>query len=67
MVDTQMFKVGNLVMLIIPGELTTMSSRCLRAAVRAKLISSGILDNSAYVIIAGHEPSLYTRSHCWSL
>ncbi|KAJ7124486.1 Neutral/alkaline nonlysosomal ceramidase [Mycena epipterygia] len=52
-VDIQMFKVGNLVMLIIPGELTTMSGRRLRAAVRAKLISSGIIDNSAYVVVAG--------------
>ncbi|KAJ6579640.1 ceramidase [Mycena vulgaris] len=52
-VDIQMFKVGNLVMLIIPGELTTMAGRRLRAAVRAKLISSGIIDNSAYVVVAG--------------
>ncbi|KAJ6544353.1 Neutral/alkaline nonlysosomal ceramidase [Mycena capillaripes] len=52
-VDIQMFKVGNLVMLIIPGELTTMAGRRLRAAVRAKLISDGIIDNSAYVVVAG--------------
>ncbi|KAJ7174628.1 Neutral/alkaline nonlysosomal ceramidase [Mycena filopes] len=32
-VDIQMFKVGNLVMLIIPGELTTMAGRRLRAYV----------------------------------
>ncbi|KAJ6506372.1 Neutral/alkaline nonlysosomal ceramidase [Mycena vitilis] len=52
-VDIQMFKVGNLVMLIIPGELTTMSGRRLRAAVRAELIAKGIIDNSAYVVVAG--------------
>ncbi|KAJ7165659.1 Neutral/alkaline nonlysosomal ceramidase [Mycena crocata] len=52
-VDIQMFKVGNLVMLIIPGELTTMAGRRLRAAVRAKLIASGVIDNSAYVVLAG--------------
>ncbi|KAJ6578582.1 Neutral/alkaline nonlysosomal ceramidase [Mycena sp. CBHHK59/15] len=52
-VDIQMLKVGNLVMLIIPGELTTMAGRRLRAAVRAKLISAGILGNSAYVVLAG--------------
>jgi len=52
-VDIQMFKVGNLVMLIIPGELTTMAGRRLRNAVRAQLISDGIIDNSAYVVVAG--------------
>ncbi|KAJ7983174.1 Neutral/alkaline nonlysosomal ceramidase [Mycena polygramma] len=52
-VDIQMFKVGNLVMLIIPGELTTMAGRRLRAAVRAQLIATGIIDNSAYVVVAG--------------
>jgi len=52
-VDIQMLRVGNLVMLIIPGELTTMSGRRLRNAVRAQLISSGVLDDDAYVVIAG--------------
>ncbi|KAJ7196939.1 Neutral/alkaline nonlysosomal ceramidase [Mycena pura] len=52
-VDIQMLKVGNLVMLIIPGELTTMAGRRLRNAVRAQLIAEGILDNSAYVIVSG--------------
>lgn len=52
-VDIQMLRVGNLVMLIMPGELTTMAGRRMRAALRAQLISSGILDNSAYVVIAG--------------
>ncbi|KIK60282.1 hypothetical protein GYMLUDRAFT_43572 [Collybiopsis luxurians FD-317 M1] len=52
-VDIQMLRVGQLVMLIMPGELTTMSGRRIREAVRAKLISSGVLDNSAYVVIAG--------------
>ncbi|KAF8308277.1 Neutral/alkaline nonlysosomal ceramidase [Clavulina sp. PMI_390] len=52
-VDIQILQVGQLVMLIIPGELTTMAGRRLRNAVRAKLISAGILDNSAYVVVAG--------------
>ncbi|KAJ7499885.1 Neutral/alkaline nonlysosomal ceramidase [Mycena latifolia] len=52
-VDIQMFKVGNLVMLIIPGELTTMAGRRLRNAVRAQLIADGIIDNSAYVVVSG--------------
>ncbi|CAL1711862.1 unnamed protein product [Somion occarium] len=52
-VDIQMLRVGNLVMLIIPGELTTMAGRRLREAVRTKLISSGIIGDDAYVVIAG--------------
>ncbi|KAJ7476883.1 Neutral/alkaline nonlysosomal ceramidase [Mycena galericulata] len=52
-VDIQMLKVGNLVILVIPGELTTMAGRRIRAAVRAELISAGIIDNSAYVVVSG--------------
>ncbi|KAJ6571882.1 Neutral/alkaline nonlysosomal ceramidase [Mycena capillaripes] len=52
-VDIQMLKVGNFVMVVVPGELTTMAGRRLRNAVRAQLISSGIIDNSAYVVVAG--------------
>ncbi|KAJ3559863.1 hypothetical protein NM688_g75 [Phlebia brevispora] len=52
-VDVQMLRVGNLVMLIMPGELTTMSGRRLREAVRAELIASGVLGDDAYVVIAG--------------
>lgn len=52
-VDIQMLRVGNFVMLIMPGELTTMAGRRLREAVRAELISSGVLGTNAYVVIAG--------------
>ncbi|KAI0733823.1 Neutral/alkaline nonlysosomal ceramidase [Fomitopsis betulina] len=52
-VDVQILRVGNLVMLIIPGEMTTMSGRRIREAVRAQLIESGIIDETAYVVIAG--------------
>ncbi|KAF8829653.1 hypothetical protein HHX47_DHR3000992 [Lentinula edodes] len=52
-VDIQMLRVGQLVMLVMPGELTTMSGRRIRQAVRSKLISSGVLENDAYVVIAG--------------
>ncbi|KAL9712181.1 hypothetical protein Ac2012v2_005258 [Leucoagaricus gongylophorus] len=52
-VDAQMLRVGNLVMLIMPGELTTMAGRRIREALRAKLISSGVLGAEAYVVIAG--------------
>lgn len=40
-------------MLIVPGELTTMAGRRLREAVRARLISQGVLGEDAYVVVAG--------------
>ncbi|KAF8922013.1 Neutral/alkaline nonlysosomal ceramidase [Mucidula mucida] len=46
-VDIQMLRVGNL------GELTTMAGRRIREAIRAKLISEGILGSDAYVVLAG--------------
>ncbi|KZT65421.1 Neutral/alkaline nonlysosomal ceramidase [Daedalea quercina L-15889] len=52
-VDVQMLRVGNLVMLIIPGEMTTMAGRRMREAIRAELIASGIIGEDAYVVIAG--------------
>ncbi|KAJ7458594.1 Neutral/alkaline nonlysosomal ceramidase [Mycena latifolia] len=52
-VDVQILKAGNFVMLIIPGELTTMAGRRIREAVRAELISSGILGEDAVVVVAG--------------
>ncbi|THG95621.1 hypothetical protein EW026_g6063 [Hermanssonia centrifuga] len=52
-VDIQMLRAGNLVILVIPGELTTMAGRRLRDAVRAELISSGVVGDDAYVVIAG--------------
>ncbi|KAI0060570.1 Neutral/alkaline nonlysosomal ceramidase [Artomyces pyxidatus] len=52
-VDIQMLRVGNLVMVIIPGELTTMSGRRMRNAIRTQLIAEGILGDNAYVVIAG--------------
>jgi neutral ceramidase len=48
-----MLRVGQFVMLIMPGELTTMAGRRLREAVRASLISQGIIGSDAYVVIAG--------------
>ncbi|THH07802.1 hypothetical protein EW145_g3130 [Phellinidium pouzarii] len=52
-VDIQMLRVGSFVMLIMPGELTTMAGRRIREAVRAELISQGVLGNDAYVVVAG--------------
>ncbi|KAG9092439.1 hypothetical protein FS749_015747, partial [Ceratobasidium sp. UAMH 11750] len=52
-VDIQMMRVGQLVILIVPGEFTTMAGRRIRESVRAKLISSGVIGNDAYVVLAG--------------
>ncbi|KZT04002.1 Neutral/alkaline nonlysosomal ceramidase [Laetiporus sulphureus 93-53] len=52
-VDAQILRVGNLVMLIMPGELTTMAGRRMRSAIRSELISSGMLGEDAYVVVAG--------------
>ncbi|KAL0955527.1 hypothetical protein HGRIS_001765 [Hohenbuehelia grisea] len=52
-VNIQMLRIGNLVILVMPGELTTMAGRRMREALRAKLVSSGVLGSDAYVVIAG--------------
>lgn len=48
-----MLRVGQLVMLIMPGELTTMAGRRMRDAVRTALIAKGVIGQDAYVVIAG--------------
>jgi neutral ceramidase len=71
-----MLRVGNFVMLVMPGELTTMAGRRIRSAdlfynylmlltimmssflsvreaIRTKIISSGIVGEDAYVVVAG--------------
>jgi len=52
-VDVQMLRVGQFVILVIPGELTTMAGRRMREALRTKLIAEGVLDDRAYVVVAG--------------
>lgn len=52
-VDIQIFRVGQLVMLILPSEFTTMSGRRLRETMRAKLIEDGIIGEDAYVVAVG--------------
>ncbi|KAI0820986.1 Neutral/alkaline nonlysosomal ceramidase [Irpex lacteus] len=52
-VDIQMLRVGNVVILVMPGELTTMSGRRMRDALRAKLISEGVIGDDAYVVLSG--------------
>ncbi|KAK0446984.1 Neutral/alkaline nonlysosomal ceramidase [Desarmillaria tabescens] len=42
-----------LILYYITGELTTMAGRRIREAIRAELISSGILGSNAYVVLAG--------------
>ncbi|KAF8589515.1 Neutral/alkaline nonlysosomal ceramidase [Ramaria rubella] len=52
-VHIQMMRVGQLVILVLPGEFTTMSGRRIREAMRAKLLADGVLGQDAYVVIAG--------------
>ncbi|KAG9004115.1 hypothetical protein FRB93_010463 [Tulasnella sp. JGI-2019a] len=52
-VDIQLFRVGQMVLLILPSEFTTMSGRRLREAVKSRLIREGIIGDDAYVIATG--------------
>ncbi|KAH8831641.1 ceramidase [Flagelloscypha sp. PMI_526] len=52
-VDIQILRVGQFVMAIVPGELTTMAGRRLREAIKASLVSQNIIGNDAYVVVAG--------------
>ncbi|GJJ09908.1 hypothetical protein Clacol_004132 [Clathrus columnatus] len=52
-VHIQILRVGQVVILVVPGEFTTMAGRRMREAIRTKLIAEGVLDNDAYVVIAG--------------
>ncbi|TFK19427.1 ceramidase [Coprinopsis marcescibilis] len=52
-VSVQILRAGNFVMLIMPGELSTMAGRRIREALRNTLISSGILGSDANVVVAG--------------
>ncbi|XVF63574.1 hypothetical protein PTKIN_Ptkin09bG0097700 [Pterospermum kingtungense] len=51
----QMLRLGNFVILSVPGEFTTMAGRRLREAVKETLISNGNgeFDNETHVVIAG--------------
>ncbi|WP_411026942.1 neutral/alkaline non-lysosomal ceramidase N-terminal domain-containing protein, partial [Salmonella sp. s55044] len=50
-VDTQMLKIGQFVIVAVPSEFTTMAGRRLRNTVEAALISEGLQDPK--VAIAG--------------
>ncbi|KIJ26619.1 hypothetical protein M422DRAFT_38146 [Sphaerobolus stellatus SS14] len=52
-VHIQMLRIGQFVILVVPGEFTTMAGRCIREAMHAKLIADGVIGSNAYVVIAG--------------
>jgi len=49
----QMFRIGQFVILLLPGEFTTMAGRRIREAIQAKLVSQNIVGTNATVVIAG--------------
>ncbi|XP_066306623.1 neutral ceramidase-like isoform X2 [Miscanthus floridulus] len=49
----QIIRIGQLVILCVPGEFTTMAGRRLRDAVRNVLTNSGQFDNNVHVVLAG--------------
>jgi len=49
----QIFQIGQLFLVGVPGEFTTMSGRRLRNTVKEVLIENGAADNNSYVVIAG--------------
>eukprot|EP00128_Syssomonas_multiformis_P011758 Colp12_sorted_trinity150504_noHs@10555 len=52
-VPMQIARVGQLFIVAVPGEFTTMSGRRMRDAVKAELIAQGAADENAIVVIAG--------------
>lgn len=51
-VDTQLLRLGQFVIISVPGEFTTMSGRRMRDAVQASLLKSGMPANTT-VVLAG--------------
>ncbi|GKV08000.1 hypothetical protein SLEP1_g19693 [Rubroshorea leprosula] len=49
----QILRIGQLVILSVPGEFTTMAGRRLRDAVKEVLVSSGEFNSNIHVVIAG--------------
>lgn len=52
-VPVQLMRLGQLVIISVPTELTTMAGRRMRAAVKARLVKGGVLGEDAVVVIAG--------------
>ncbi|KAH8926210.1 Neutral/alkaline nonlysosomal ceramidase [Atractiella rhizophila] len=52
-VNVQMFRIGQIIILLVPGEFTTMAGRRIREAIQAKAVSAGIIDEDAIVLLTG--------------
>lgn len=52
-IPIQLFRVGQLFIIGVPGEFTTMSGRRLRDTVRAALVKNGLANENAVVVISG--------------
>ena len=52
-VPLQLFRLGQLVIVNIPTELTTMAGRRLKKALKATLVEQGVLDAEGTVVISG--------------
>jgi len=59
-VDVQMFVIGDLVILIVPGEFSTMAGRRFRDAIRKVLTDGGVISADAIVVMSGLS-STYTH------
>jgi len=60
-VDVQMFRVGQLAIIISPGEATTMSGRRWKKAVAKELDSTGIINSGDSWIVLGGPANSYTH------
>lgn len=52
-VPLQIFRIGQLFIIGVPGEFTTMAGRRLRDTVRSVLVEYGAADENSYIVIAG--------------
>jgi neutral ceramidase len=52
-VDIQILRIGQLIILSVPAEFTTMAGRRMRNTIRQILQSKGIIDDTGIVVIAG--------------
>ncbi|KAG8750799.1 hypothetical protein FRC14_000216 [Serendipita sp. 396] len=52
-VNIQMFRVGQMVILLVPGEFTTMAGRRIRDAIKAKLVEKKVIGSDGVVLLAG--------------
>ncbi|CAG8667954.1 7669_t:CDS:2 [Funneliformis mosseae] len=52
-VDTQLLKIGNIIICVVPGEFTTMSGRRLKKTIKKVLVERGVIDDGGIVIVSG--------------